>query len=147
MALTLAPPIRDPITTHVLDSTTGLPAAGISVHLTLLPAVPAQPGQTPFVYSQTTSTDGRVSNWRAPEECPPLATLFQTWQYEQSKVSPSGGTPMVFSLRFDTQAYWGTGKTFYPEVEVRFLVSGEAGGHWHVPLLLGPWGYTTYRGS
>ena len=55
---------------------------------------------------------------------------------------------MVWSLQFDTLAYWGEGKTFYPEVEVRFFVqAGEGKGHWHVPVLLGPWGYTTYRGS
>ena len=39
-------------------------------------------------------------------------------------------------------------KTFFPEVEVKFLVRQEAKGeHYHVPVLLGPFGYTTYRGS
>jgi 5-hydroxyisourate hydrolase len=55
----------------------------------------------------------------------------------------------VWSLKFNTSKYWGEGGTFYPEVEVKFFVRREGleGGHWHVPLLLGPWGYTTYRGS
>ena len=57
---------------------------------------------------------------------------------------------MVWELRFDTGAYYGgPGKTFWPEVRVAFYVmAGEEGGRgYHVPLLLGPWGYTTYRGS
>lgn len=55
-----------------------------------------------------------------------------------------------WSLRFDTEAYFGERgvKTFFPEVEVRFVVRGDGKGeHYHVPVLLGPFGYTTYRGS
>ena len=53
---------------------------------------------------------------------------------------------MVWSLKFETGAYYGEGKTFFPEVEVRFWVERGV-EHYHVPLLLGPWSYTTYRGS
>jgi 5-hydroxyisourate hydrolase len=57
--------------------------------------------------------------------------------------------------RFEVQKYWeGKGvEPFFPEVEIRFLTKGwrdvedAALGHWHVPLLLGPFSYTTYRGS
>jgi len=52
----------------------------------------------------------------------------------------------VWSLRFNTGAYYGEGKTFWPWVELTFFVKVE-GGHYHVPLLVGPWSYTTYRGS
>jgi 5-hydroxyisourate hydrolase len=62
-----------------------------------------------------------------------------------------------YSLTFDTEAYFGERgiKTFFPEVVVSFLVREggyKEGGegkkeHYHVPVLLGPFGYTTYRGS
>lgn len=48
-------------------------------------------------------------------------------------------------LRFDTAAYFG-GEPFYPEVTVQFEVSGSE-RHLHLPLLLSPFGYSTYRGS
>jgi 5-hydroxyisourate hydrolase len=54
----------------------------------------------------------------------------------------------VYRLRFATAAYFlarGV-RGFYPEVQVQFEAAG-AGGHYHVPLLLSPFGYTTYRGS
>ena len=52
---------------------------------------------------------------------------------------------MIWSLKIDALRYWGENKTFYPEVEIKFFV--KPGSHYHVPVLLGPWGYTTYRGS
>jgi 5-hydroxyisourate hydrolase len=55
-----------------------------------------------------------------------------------------------YSLTFDTEAYFGGRgiKTFFPEVEVKFVVRGDGKSeHYHVPVLLGPFGYTTYRGS
>ena len=58
---------------------------------------------------------------------------------------------IVCGLKLDTGAYFGEGATFFPEVEIRFFVDAGVGeerkAHWHVPLLLGPWSYTTYRGS
>lgn len=51
-----------------------------------------------------------------------------------------------WTLRFDTEEYFGDeAKTFFPEVAVTFRV--ESGQRYHVPLLLSPFGYTTYRGS
>lgn len=57
---------------------------------------------------------------------------------------------MKWSLTFDTEEYFGNKgiKTFFPEVEVKFVVrQGMKEEHYHVPVLLGPFGYTTYRGS
>lgn len=55
---------------------------------------------------------------------------------------------LLFSLTFYTEEYWGRGKTFHPEVVVKFHVHRkDERKHWHVPVLLGPWAYTTYRGS
>ena len=61
------------------------------------------------------------------------------------KGAPEGGR---YRLTFDTGAYFrGVGETgFYPEVSVTFVVR-DAGEHYHVPLLLSPFGYSTYRGS
>ena len=55
-----------------------------------------------------------------------------------------------YSLTFDTEGYFGGRgvNTFFPEVVVQFVVrEGQKGEHFHVPVLLGGFGYTTYRGS
>jgi len=51
----------------------------------------------------------------------------------------------IWKLQFDTGSYYGVAKTFFPVVELTFLV--KEGEHFHVPLLLGPYSFTTYRGS
>lgn len=66
---------------------------------------------------------------------------------------------MLWAIEFQTGSYWkGKGvKAFFPAVEIKFVTEGfkgrdmsgvdEKSKHWHVPLLLGPYSYTTYRGS
>lgn len=62
---------------------------------------------------------------------------------------------MLWVCRFEMGKHWeakGVKKPFFPEVEIRFMTEGFAedggeGKHWHVPLLAGPFSYTTYRGS
>ena len=71
--------------------------------------------------SSVTDGDGRVQAWPTP--------------------APAG----VARLTFDTGAYLGT-ETFYPEVSITFRVESED-AHLHVPLLLSPYAYSTYRGS
>jgi 5-hydroxyisourate hydrolase len=122
-----------PITCHVLDTTTGRPAASLGVTLTLL----AGPASSANSFEATTDSDGRVKSWSAIAPGPSLQELFAPALSDEA---------MVWSLRFNTGSYFGQGKTFFPEVEVKFFVSG-AGEHYHVPLLLGPFSYTTYRGS
>ena len=100
------------VTTHVLDTAAGRPAAGVPVTLENADGVLA---------TATTDRDGRVGEL-GPERLP-------------------AGT---YRLRFDTAAYLD-GAAFFPEVVVTFLVEGDA--HHHVPLLLSPFGYSTYRGS
>ena len=128
-----AAPTRDPITCHVLDLTTGSPAPHIPVSLTLIrPFGPSTP------VTALTNEDGRVTNWNA-KEGPALSEIFQNLtEHDDGK--------MIWSLKFDTLSYFGEGKTFFPDVEVRFFVDAKQ-GHYHVPLLLGPYSYTTYRGS
>lgn len=110
------------ITTHVLDTTRGIPAAGVAVSLEILVGGDWRP-----LGSSTTDGDGR---------CPALL--------------PPGEAPVrgTYRLRFETGAYFalrGT-RAFHPQIEVVFLVDDPAQHH-HVPLLLSPFGYTTYRGS
>ena len=104
------------ITTHVLDTSRGCPAAGVPVVLER--AVDA--GWEP-VGRGTTDEDGRAR-----------------------ELLGSTPEPGRYRLTFDTGSYLEAG--FYPEVSVTFMVEpGEE--HYHVPLLLSPFGYSTYRGS
>jgi 5-hydroxyisourate hydrolase len=108
------------ISTHVLDTSRGRPAAGVPVTLERA----GDSGWRP-VGSGTTDADGRVRG---------LLTS-----------APADGR---YRLTFDTGAYFqAVGEAaFYPEVSVTFVVAdGEE--HYHVPLLLSPFGYSTYRGS
>jgi 5-hydroxyisourate hydrolase len=106
------------VSTHVLDASAGQPAAGVAVSLSF-----AGPGGWAPVESGATDGDGRHRFGAATE-------------------------PGVYRLAFGTGAYFaGRGvAAFYPEVTITFTVT-EAGVHYHVPLLLSPFGYSTYRGS
>lgn len=108
------------ITTHVLDTSAGHPAAGVAITLEL------QSGMSwKAVAGATTDQDGRA---------PALS----------EKTDHPAGT---YRLRFAVGDYFAARKvsTLYPHVEVTFIV--KAGEHYHVPLLVSPFGYSTYRGS
>ena len=111
------------ITTHVLDTSRGHPAAGVPV---TLEAVGADAGWR-LLGRGTTDADGRLR-----ELLPPGHAL-------------SEGT---YRLTFDTAAYFAARgvEAFYPSVAVVFVVH-DAAEHYHVPVLLSPYGYSTYRGS
>jgi 5-hydroxyisourate hydrolase len=108
------------ISTHVLDSVTGRPAAGMAIRLEASPG----PGHHFSPLGQgVTDTDGRVRDFGCGELAPGLYRLvFATgpWQAEHGRES------------------------FYPQVVIPFT-AGE--GHHHVPILLSPFAYSTYRGS
>jgi 5-hydroxyisourate hydrolase len=106
-----------PITTHVLDTARGRPAAGVAVTLELGP-------DWTEVGSGRTGEDGRLGELGPVE------------------------SPGSYRLRFDTGAYFEAAATraFFPEVTVEFAVERPEEHH-HVPLLLSPFGYSTYRGS
>ena len=109
------------ITTHVLDVSLGKPAAGIPVAL----EVKKRDSSWAAVGSGTTDKDGRVANLLAD------GTL-------------SMGT---YRLTFETASYLSKGRNaFFPQVSVVFNVE-DANQHYHIPLLLSPYGYSTYRGS
>jgi 5-hydroxyisourate hydrolase len=110
------------ITTHVLDTSLGRPAVGVPVILER-----SLPGRAPEVLGRgVTDHDGRL------RELAPAGPL----------------APGTYRLRFDTAAYFTDQEldSFYPEVVVGFTVRGGT-EHYHVPLLLSPFGYSTYRGS
>ena len=137
-------PTKDPITCHVLDTLNGQPARSLRVTLTLLrPLGPSAP------FTATTNSDGRVAKWEQPAPGPSLSEIFDNLNLHKNEEGETGEeTKTVWELLFQTGEYFGEGKTFFPEVRVPFFVeAGERGGHYHVPLLLGPWSYTTYRGS
>jgi 5-hydroxyisourate hydrolase len=111
------------ISTHVLDIAQGQPARNLPVRLE------RQESNRDWrlLASAKTDQDGR---------CVPLP--------DESDAL----TPGIYRLRFDTETYFGSHKidSLYPAVEVTFRVrDGEQ--HFHIPLLLSPHGYTTYRGS
>ena len=110
------------ITTHVLDTSIGKPAAGIAVQL----EKPIGGGQWQTLGKGQTNADGRI------------ADLLSTGV----KLSPG-----TYRLVFDTGAYFARHKckAFYPSVTIIFETTDEL--HYHVPLLLNPYGYSTYRGS
>jgi 5-hydroxyisourate hydrolase len=126
------------ITCHVLDTVTGRPAPSIAVKLKLL-----SPSQaTTAHWTATTNSDGRVTAWESSTDLNALVDKIKSEMQDGEEMEDQ----MLWSLTFDTESYFGKGKTFWPEVELRFAAK-RAEAHYHVPLLLGPWSYTTYRGS
>ncbi|MBI4424815.1 MAG: hydroxyisourate hydrolase [Elusimicrobia bacterium] len=115
--------MKSPITTHVLDTALGRPAAGVPVRLERRKG---GGGWEPLARG-VTDADGRVADLLpgAPR--------------------PASG---VYRLSFDTGAYFARrgAEAFYPYVEIVFALE-KPEEHHHVPLLLSPFGYSTYRGS
>ena len=106
------------LSTHVLDASTGSPAVGVSVRVEVQDGELWHPGP-----EHRTDADGRISSFD-----PPAAGVHR--------------------IRFDTGAYFAARgvETFYPEVLVTFVVTDDT-RHYHVPLLLSPFAFSTYRGS
>ena len=115
--------MKSPITTHVLDTAQGRPANGIDAKLSWRNAG----GAWQELASGTTNDDGRIMNW--------LPVDFQL----------KAG---VYQITFDTGNYFRRqgAANFYPFVSLHFEIT-QPEQHYHVPLLLSPFGYSTYRGS
>ena len=109
------------ITTHILNTALGKPAANVAVVLEKRDG-----SEWRAVGQGKTDSDGRLRSLMA-----------------ENAAAAAG----VYRLTFDTGAYFkqlGT-PTFHPHVVIEFETTGDA--HYHVPLLVSPYGYTTYRGS
>jgi 5-hydroxyisourate hydrolase len=111
------------ITTHILDTSRGHPASGVPVRLEMQ----GTDGEWLVLGAGETDMDGRLRDL--------LPDDFDL-------------QPGIYRLSFDTSVYFGTQslRSFYPHVVVVFRVD-DAQQHYHVPLLLNPFGYSTYRGS
>ena len=109
------------VTTHILDTSRGLPAPGVELELTAIGERSAQPEGEPLE-TGLTNEDGRHQFDSNPE-------------------------PGFYRLRFMTGQYFAGTNTLYPFVDVHFEISSDGPDHLHIPLLLSPFGYSTYRGS
>jgi 5-hydroxyisourate hydrolase len=114
------------LSTHVLDTANGRPAKGIAIELFAI-----EGDRRRAILRTTTNADGRTD---APLM---IGEAFRTGVYE---------------LVFDVGAYFKSvgavlaDPPFLDKVPIRFSIA-EADGHYHVPLLVSPWSYSTYRGS
>ena len=113
------------LTTHVLDTANGCPAAGLDIALYQVD------GDRQLLKQDTTNTDGRLDT-----------PILDTHEFHVG----------VFELVFQAGAYYHDGNLelpnppFVDEVVIRFGIA-DADSHYHVPLLVSPWSYSTYRGS
>lgn len=109
------------VTTHVLDTSRGRPAAGVAI--TLYEKTGAEWIE---VASGITDHDGRIKDLLKPNVILPLGT---------------------YKMHFLTREYFKVHglEVFYPVVEIIFDIRSRE--HYHIPLLLSPFGYSTYRGS
>ena len=105
------------ISAHVLDAAAGVPAVAVTVRLTDASGV--------TLAEAVTDADGRVGD-----------------------LGPDRLEPGVYQVVFGSGDYFAARRveSFHPEVVVRFAVAADQ-GHYHIPLLLSPYAYTTYRGS
>ncbi|MGY2894034.1 hydroxyisourate hydrolase [Deinococcus sp. UYEF24] len=114
------------LTTHVLDTAQGRPAAGLNIELFRL-----EDTQRTLLKSVTTNADGRTD-----------APLIARGELQAG----------VYELMFDVAAYFTASAlplsqpAFLTQIPVRFGVA-DTNLHYHVPLLVSPWAYSTYRGS
>ncbi|GGZ98085.1 hydroxyisourate hydrolase [Streptomyces echinoruber] len=124
------------VSTHLLDTSAGRPAAGVAVRLA------ARAGRTADwrdLGGSTTDADGRCKDLPAlPEDTTHVRLDFAVEPYFVTRQADA---------RQDAPADrgGGAGAVFFPEVTVTFAVA--PGEHYHVPLLLSPFGYSVYRGS
>ena len=129
--------MSSPITCHVLNTLSGTPAANLKTTLTLLAPAKSSENQAASFHALT-NEDGRVKEWE-PISGPTLQNTMETF---------SQGEKIPWSIKFEVGPWYEDQgiESFWPEVEVKFYVKkGER--HYHVPVLVGPWTYTTYRGS
>lgn len=111
---------RSHVTTHILDTAAGKPAPGVAVSLW-----GSGDGGWTRIGDGTTDDDGRVGS-----------------------LGPEQLEPGTYRIDFATGEYFAASgtQTFFPAVSLTFALT-DAGQHYHVPLLLSPFAYSTYRGS
>ena len=107
------------ITSHILNISTGKPAEGVEAILYF-----KENNSWTEMNRSETNNDGRIKEWLSKE--------------------PAAG---IYKIRFETKEYFDRNsiRTFYPYIEIVFEI--QSNEHYHIPLLLSPFGYSTYRGS
>ncbi|MFJ8591073.1 hydroxyisourate hydrolase [Streptomyces sp. NPDC093598] len=124
------------VSTHILDTSVGRPAEGVAVQLS------ARTGRTADWHAlggSATDTDGRCKDLPAlPEGTTHVRLDFAVERYFENTANQQADAQQDAPANRDSGA-------FFPEVAITFAV--EAGEHYHVPLLLNPFGYSVYRGS
>ncbi|EMF53651.1 MULTISPECIES: hydroxyisourate hydrolase [Streptomyces] len=125
------------VSTHILDTSVGRPAAGVAVHLA---ARTGRDGDWQARGGSATDADGRCKDLPAlPEGTTHVRLLFEVEPYLAQTVNEQADAQQ------DAPANRDGGAVFFPEVVITFAVT--PGEHYHVPLLLNPFGYSVYRGS
>ena len=111
------------LSSHILDISTGKPAPNVNVKLMMQQAN----GSWKLLNTEKTGENGRISNF-LPNE---------------GEIDNDGTYKLIFET---TPYFYNQGlETFYPYIEVNFNIKGN--NHYHVPITLSPYGYSTYRGS
>ncbi|MDH6486260.1 hydroxyisourate hydrolase [Streptomyces sp. SAI-127] len=124
------------VSTHILDTSVGRPAGGVAVRLS---ARPGREADWQALGGSATDADGRCKDLPAlPEGTTHVRLDFEVEPYFLKKQADA---------QQDAPANRDSGATgaFFPEVAITFAVN--PGEHYHVPLLLNPFGYSVYRGS
>ena len=115
------------VTTHILDTAEGVPAAGVKIELYRLSGI----GEVELICSVVTNLDGRVEgSILKPEE-----TAIGTYELR-----------FFVADYFNARGFEASEPPFLDMIPIRFSIA-DPGAHYHVPLLVSPWSYTTYRGS
>lgn len=143
----------DPITCHILDTTRGKPAEGVTCSIYYVsPLIEDKsneqsyeiPNSEPFAMSKT-NQDGRIKNW-----------VFNPNMKSSTDIGIEDNTwktlkPGIYKIKFLTGKYFNdlndNSRTFFPFVEIIYTVDNPPDNHYHIPLLLSNHSYTTYRGS
>lgn len=116
------------VSCHVLNSNTGLPLSNILCELYLITDT-----QSIKIAKQVTNKDGRI--------------IKDTWEFlDEHKITHDN----TYMIRFQVKtSYYDIVKedTLYPYVDIPFMIKDSNVSHYHIPLLLNNFGYTTYRGS
>ncbi|CAN3356666.1 hypothetical protein DICA3_C04720 [Diutina catenulata] len=141
----------DPITCHILDTTKGKPAAKVLCQLFRLGEVGAadtiaESKDVPEPVAMAhTDGDGRVKNWTLNPKMDDKTK--QAVGIESNKWTTL--TPGIYKIKFLTGKYFlaSESSTFFPFVDIHFIISSPPDNHYHIPLLLSNHSYTTYRGS
>ncbi|MFD8231735.1 hydroxyisourate hydrolase [Streptomyces sp. NPDC059696] len=124
------------VSTHILDTSVGRPAEGVAVHLS---ARAGREAAWQELGGSATDADGRCKDLPAlPEGTTHVRLDFAVEPYFEKSANQQADAQQDAPANRDSGA-------FFPEVAITFAV--EAGEHYHVPLLLNPFGYSVYRGS